>query len=133
MALAAASTDGENPAGSLPATGLEFLALSVSSAKSDLESFVQTHFPKYMVSYQSLLVLHFHSLLLIWSRSDVPDGFSVFFTPSCCPEVGDSRAAIMAGLEESNQAGFSAETVQAQTQAYKLSVPDSYTNLLHRS
>ena len=132
MALAAASTDGENPARSLPATGLDFLASSVSSAKSVLEQFVQSHFPKYMVSYQSLLVLHFHSLLLIWSRSDVPDGFSVFFTPSSRPEVGDSRAAIMAGLEESNRAGFSAETVQAHTRVCTPSVPDSYTNLLHQ-
>mmetsp|Transcript_9425 Transcript_9425/g.13998 ORF Transcript_9425/g.13998 Transcript_9425/m.13998 type:complete len:87 (-) Transcript_9425:58-318(-) len=38
----------------------------------------------------------------------------------------------MAGLEESDRAGFSAETVQAQTRACKASVPDSCTNLLHQ-
>mmetsp|Transcript_4896 Transcript_4896/g.7385 ORF Transcript_4896/g.7385 Transcript_4896/m.7385 type:complete len:183 (+) Transcript_4896:668-1216(+) len=132
MALAAASTDGKHPAGSLPDLGLEFLGLSVSSAKSVLELSVKSLFPQYIVSYQLLLVLHLHSLFLVWSHSDIPDGFSIFFMPSCCPEVGDLQAAIMAGLEESNQAGFSADTVQTQTQACKPLVPNSYTNLLHQ-
>mmetsp|Transcript_18507 Transcript_18507/g.28794 ORF Transcript_18507/g.28794 Transcript_18507/m.28794 type:complete len:148 (+) Transcript_18507:751-1194(+) len=60
------------------------------------------------------------------------DGFSIFFTASCRPEVGDSCAAIAASLEESNSAGFSTETVQAQTRACKASIPDTYTNLLHQ-
>ena len=132
MALAAASTDGEASAVVLPESGMEFLAASVASAKSVLDTYVRTLFPRFMVSYQPLLVLHLHSLMIIWSRSDVPDGFSVFFTPSCRPEVGDSRAAITAGLEAANRAGFSPETVRTQTRTCTAAVPVSYTNLLHQ-
>ena len=113
MALAAASTDGEHPAVELPESGIEFITAPVASAKSLLESSVKSRFPRFLVSYQPLLVQHLRALLLVWSTSDVPDGFSIFFTPSCRPEVGDSRAAIAASLEESNSAGLSAETVQA--------------------
>ena len=132
MALAAASTDGENPATDLPESGLEFLTASASSAKSILESSVQSRFPRFLISYQPLLVQHLRALLLIWSASDIPDGFSIFFTPSCRPEVGESRLAIAASLEELNSAGFSAETVQAQTRACKASIPKTYSNLLHQ-
>ena len=132
MALAAASIDGEHPADDLPASGLEFISANVSSAKSVLETFVRSLFPKFMVSYQQLLVLRLHLLMLTWSRSDLPDGVSVFFTPSCRPEIGESRAALTANLEESNQSGFSTATVQSLTRACKISVPTSYSNLLRQ-
>ena len=115
MALSAASIDGEHPVDNLPDSGMEFLAASVASAKSVLEAAVKSAFPHFLVAYQSLLVMHLHQLLLIWSCADSPDGVSVLFTPSCRPEAGDSRAAIAAGLESSNRAGFSLATVQSHT------------------
>ena len=132
MALSAASTDGESIAAALPASGTEFFMASATSAKSVLESYIGASFPKFMVSYPSLLIHYLRNMLIIWSRNDCPEGVSIFFTPSSMPEVGAFRSDLTADLEASQGTGFSTETVQTQTKQMKPSIPSRYNELLHQ-
>ena len=88
MALSAASTNGETIASALPTSEAEFFMTSATSAKSVLESYVGSFFPKFMVSYPSLLIHYLRNMLIVWSRNDCPEGVSTFFTPSSMLEVG---------------------------------------------
>ena len=106
MALSAASTDWETIASALPTSGVEFFMATTTSAKSVMEIYVNSCFPKFMVSYPSPLIHYLRNLMIVWSQNDCPEGVSVFFTPSSMPEVGTFRSDLTANLEASQGAVF---------------------------
>ena len=65
MALSAALTDRETIALALPTSGAEFFMATATSAKSVLESYAGSFFPKFMVSYLSLIIHYLQNMLIV--------------------------------------------------------------------
>ena len=79
-----------------------------------------------------IITYYLRNMMIIWSQGDCPDGVSLFFTPSSTPKVGMFRSYLAADLEDSQSAGFSAETVQAQTKVMKPFFSSRFNKLLHQ-
>lgn len=125
MALSATLTDGKLITTTLPAQGVEFFLVSTTAAKSVLENYVHSMFPRFMVSYLLLLIHHLRNSMI-----DCPEGVTIFFTPSSMPDIGATWSALVVDLEASQGAAFSVEMVQAQIKMMKPSVPLRFLDLL---